>query len=129
MAIKSIETYLVTDGNGQEAVAFYQEALGARLVEMKLWGDFVPDCPEESKHLVLNAQLDVNGVRLQISDEAPNYTYTPGRNVSPTLIVDSVETAQELYAALSKDAKEILLELQETFWTPAYANLIDKFAT
>lgn len=125
--IKRIDTYIVTDGNGQEAVEFYKNVFDAELVSLKLWGEMVPDCPEDRKHLVLNAQLAFDGLLLQISDESPDYAYQAGKNVVPTLIADSVETAKKLYAALSVDAKEIFLELQETFWTPAYANLVDKF--
>lgn len=125
--IKRIDTYLVTDGNGQEAVEFYKNVFDAELVSLKLWGDVMPDCPEDRKHLVLNAQLAFDSLFLQISDENPDYAYQAGKNVVPTLIVDSVEAARKIYAALSVDAKEIFMELQETFWTPAYANLVDKF--
>ena len=125
--IKRIDTYIVTDGNGQEAVNFYKNVFDAELVSLKLWDEMVPDCPEDRKHLVLNAQLVFDGLCLQISDENPDYTYQAGKNVVPTLIVDSVEMSKKLYAALSVDAKEIFMELQETFWTPAYANLVDKF--
>lgn len=125
--IKGIEVYLVTDGNGQEAVEFYKGVLGAELKSLTLWGEAIPDVPEEHKDLVLNAQLVVDGIRLQISDESPEFTYNPGRNVVPTLIVDSAEAAQKLYDALKEEAQEVTLELQETFWSPAYANLIDKY--
>lgn len=125
--VKSIESYIVTDGNGQEAVAFYQGALKADLLSLTTWGQVVPDCPEEHKDLVLNAQLDVDGIRLQISDENPEATYQAGRNVTIALIVSSVAEAQELFDKLTVDAQEIFLSLQETFWSPAYANFVDQF--
>lgn len=125
--IKSIETYLVTDGNGQEAVAFYKNAFQAELLKLTTWGEQIPNCPAERADLVLNAQLDINGIRLHISDENPDFTYQAGRNVTPTLIVDDVVTAQAIYDALKVEAQHVLLELQETFWSPAYANLVDKF--
>lgn len=125
--VKSIESYIVTNGNGQEAVAFYQAALKAQLRNLTTWGEAVPDCPDERKDLVLNAQLDVDGIRLQVSDENPDYTYQAGRNVTIALIVDQVAEAEELYQALTAGAQEIFLPLQETFWRPAYANFIDKF--
>ncbi|KXT75144.1 PhnB protein [Streptococcus sp. DD10] len=125
--VKSIEPYIVTDGCGQEAVTFYCEALGARVQSLLTWGEMDPDCPEERKHLLLNAQLDVGGIRLQISDENPDYEYQAGRNVTIALITNSIEEAQMFYRGLTINAKEIFLELQETFWSPAYANLIDQF--
>lgn len=125
--LKSIEVYLVTDGNGEEAVEFYRDALGAELVYMTKWGEHVPDCPPERANLVLNAQLSVNGIRLMISDENPDFEYTAGSNMTAALITDDAETAHELYKKLSVNAKSILMEMQETFWSPAYAGLTDQF--
>ncbi|MGC4431317.1 VOC family protein, partial [Streptococcus suis] len=34
--IKRIDTYIVTDGNGQEAVNFYKNVFDAELVSLKL---------------------------------------------------------------------------------------------
>lgn len=125
--IKSIETYIVTDGNGKEAIEFYQSALDAKLVEMTLWKDKIENCPKEYENLVLNAQLLINGIRLMISDNNPEFPYIIGTNLSPTIIVDSVENSKEVYEKLSKDAIKIDMELQETFWSPSYAVLTDKF--
>lgn len=41
--------------------------------------------------------------------------------------LDSAEAAKVLYDKLAADAQKIDLELQETPWSPAYGNLIDKF--
>lgn len=125
--IKSLEVYLVTDGNGQEAVDFYKDALKAEVTSMMLFKDGVPDCPKEHEHLLMNAQLKVGNQRLMISDENPAFDYKHGYNMTACIIVDSVEEAQEIYSKLSVDARNINLELQETFWSPAYANLEDKF--
>lgn len=35
--VTAINVYLVTDGNGQEAVAFYQEVFQAKVVNLFLW--------------------------------------------------------------------------------------------
>lgn len=125
--IKSLEIYLVTNGNGQEAVKFYVEALNAELLNLTLFGDKIENCPENHKHLVMNAQLKVGSQRLMISDENPEATYQQGYNMTACIIVDSVEEANNIYSKLSKDAQHIHLELQETFWSPAYANFVDKF--
>ncbi|MBF0849215.1 hypothetical protein IR145_17365, partial [Streptococcus danieliae] len=69
--IKRIEVYLVTDGNGQEALAYYKDVFGAELVSKKLWADTIPNVAEEHKDRLLNAQLLVDGIRIQISDESP----------------------------------------------------------
>ncbi|MGT2949874.1 VOC family protein [Streptococcus cuniculi] len=125
--IKALEIYLVTDGNGKEAVEFYKEALNAEVISSLTWGEQIPDCPAERAHLLMNAQLKVGEQRLMISDENPDFDYKHGYNMTAAIIVDSVMSAQEIYSKLSQDARKIHLELQETFWSPAYANLEDKF--
>lgn len=125
--ITAINVYLVTDGNGREAVDFYQKVFDAEITNYMLWKDGVPDCPPAHQDLVLNAQLSFDGIRLQVSDENPDFTYQAGTNMSAAIIVDSVEAARSIYDKLAVDAKRIDLELQETFWSPAYANLIDKY--
>lgn len=117
----------MTDGNGQEAVKFYTEALGAELIDMTLFKDKMPNCPPEQQELVMNAQLKVGNQRIMLSDENPQFEYEHGYNMTAAIIVDSVDEAKKLYEALSSDARKITMELQETFWSPAYANLEDKF--
>lgn len=125
--IKSIDTYLITDGNGQEAVKFYAEALKAEVISLMTWEEGVPNCPEEHKHLVMNAQLMIGAIRLMLSDENPEFEFKVGHNVVPTIMVDSVEEAKYLYDKLSVEAQSIAMPLQKTFWSPAYANFTDKF--
>ncbi len=125
--IKAIEVYLVTNGNGMEAVEFYKNALDAEVIAVMQWKDGVPNCPKENEHLLMNAQLSVNGIRLMISDDNPEYSYRSGTNMSACIQCDSMETAQNLYDKMSVGAQEIQMELGKTFWSPAYASLIDRF--
>ncbi|GGE31597.1 VOC family protein [Streptococcus himalayensis] len=125
--IKALELYLVTDGNGQEAVEFYREVFHAEVISSLTWGEQVPDCPADRAHLLMNAQLKIGEQRLMISDENPDFDYKHGYNMTGAIIVDRVEDAQEIYEKLSQGARKIHLELQETFWSPAYANLEDRF--
>lgn len=125
--LKAIDIYLITDGDGIEAVEFYKDALGAELLSLMQWKDGVPDCPPEYAELVMNAQLSVDGIRVMISDENPELPYQWGTNMTACLVTDSIETSESLYAKLSQGARDIQMPLQETFWSPAYANLIDRF--
>lgn len=125
--IKSLEVYLVTNGNGKEAVEFYKDALNAEIISVSYFKDNVPNCPKEHEELVMNAQLKVGNQRLMISDENPEFEYKHGYNMTACIIVDNAEDAKSIYEKLSKDAKNINLELQETFWSPAYANFEDKY--
>lgn len=125
--IKAIELYLVTNNNGLEAVEFYKDALGAELMSCTTFGQAIPDTPEEMKDLVLNAQLNVNGTRLSLSDNGFEHPYLQGTQMTACLQLDSADAAQAIYDKLSLNAQRIDLPLQETPWSPAYANLVDRF--
>lgn len=125
--IKAIELYLVTNNNGLKAVEFYKDVFAAELVSCTTFGQAIPNTPKEKENLVLNANLNINGIRLQISDNGSEHAYTQGTNMTACIEVDKKETATELYNKLSLDAQRIEMELQETPWSPAYAIVVDKF--
>ncbi|MCK3986409.1 VOC family protein [Streptococcus suis] len=105
--LKAMEVYLVTNGNGLEAIEFYKNALVATVEQVNLFKDFLPDCPAELENYVMNAQFRLNGQRFMLSDNNPEMPYTVGDNITVALITDDAETAQELYSKLSVDATAI----------------------
>lgn len=128
--ITGIVPYLVTDGNGQEAVKFYQEALGAEVVSLQTFGDMPPNpeypLPEEAKNRVLNAQMNIGNARLMLSDTFPGTPFQLGSQVTIALMVDNTSEAKEIFRKLQEDGK-VSMPLQETFWSPAYGQVTDKF--
>lgn len=125
--IKAIELYLVTDNNGLEAVDFYKDVFNAEVVSVTTFGQAIPDTPEENKDLVLNANLNINGIRLQISDNGSEHAYVQGTNMTACIQLDNADEASAIYQKLSQEAQRIDLELQETPWSPAYGIVVDKF--
>lgn len=128
--ITGIVPYLVTDGNGQEAVKFYQEALGAEVVGLQTFGDMPPNpeypLPEEAKNRVLNAQMNIGDAKLMLSDTFPGHPFQLGSQVTIALMVDNASEAKEIFEKLQEDGK-VSMPLQETFWSPAYGQVTDKF--
>lgn len=49
-----------------------------------------------------------------------------GNNVSLTVVTKDIGKTRRYFELLSKDG-EIGMELQETFWSPLYGNLTDKY--
>lgn len=125
--LKAMEVYLVTNGEGLQAVEFYKEALGARVEQVNLYKDFMPDCPEELENYVMNAQFRLNGQRFMLSDNHPDMPYTVGDNITVALITDDVASAEQLFANLSQEARAITMPLQAVPWSPAYGSLTDRF--
>lgn len=125
--LKAMEVYLVTNGNGLEAIEFYKNALGAEVEQVNLYKDFLPDCPAELENHVMNAQFRLNGQRFMLSDNNPEMPYSVGDNITVALITDDAETAKDLFTKLSEGAMKITMDLQAVPWSPAYGSLQDKF--
>lgn len=125
--VKALEIYLVTHNKGLEAVDFYKDVFKAEVVSCTTFGQAIPDTPEDKKDLLLNAQLNIDGIRLQLSDNGSEHPYAQGTNMTACIQLDNVEEAQSIYAKLATDAQRIDMELQETPWSPAYGIVVDKF--
>lgn len=128
--VLSIFPYLMLNGNGQEAVKFYEHALGAEVLAMQTFGD-MPENPEyptpaEAKDRVMNAQLKVGNTHLMLSDTFPGTPYQLGSQVTVAISISEPEKAKDIFGKL-QDGGQVQMPLQETFWSPAYGQLTDKF--
>lgn len=122
--------YLVMNGNGQEAVKFYEHALNAKVLGVQTFGD-IPENPEhptppEAKNRVLNAHLKVGDTDLMISDTMPGMDYQLGEQVTIALNPDDAQVSKEVFEKLS-DGGKVIMPLQETFWSPLYGQVTDKY--
>ncbi|HLO11869.1 MAG TPA: VOC family protein [Pseudoneobacillus sp.] len=128
--ILGIHPYLALDGNGQEAVKFYESALNAEVLALQTFGD-MPENPEhptpaEAKDRVLHANLKVGNTYLMLSDTFPGQPFQTGSQVSIAISINDVEKAKEVFGKL-EDGGQVTMPLQETFWSPAYGQVTDKF--
>lgn len=122
--------YIILNGNTQEAVKFYQDVLDAELIGIQTYGDFPEDpefpFPEEIKKLVADAQLKIGETYLMFSDNFPNEPYQLGDQVNIGLLIKEVPKTKEVYEKL-KIGGNVLVELNETPFSPAYAQIKDRF--
>lgn len=119
--------YVVTNGNGREAVAFYERALGAEVVTLQTFGDMPGhDVSAEMKDRIMHAHLKVGAADLMLSDTSPSQGHQIGNHLSIALTVDDAATAKRAFDALA-DGGSVTMPLQKTFWSPAYGQLTDKF--
>lgn len=119
--------YLVANGNGREAVAFYQQAFGAELVALQLFGD-MPDheVSDDMKGRVMHAHLKIGEAELMLSDGSPKQEYVVGNNVSIAVTVNDPAEAKRVFEALA-DGGDVIMPLNATFWSPAYGQVTDKY--
>ena len=123
-------TYLNYGGNCQEAFRFYEQHLGGKITMMMTHGqgpnpDGPPNWPANWKDAILHARMSI-GETEPMGADVPSYQ--PMRSAYLSLLVDSIEEAERIYAALSEGG-QIFMPMQETFFAFRFAQLRDKFGT
>ena len=122
--------YLVMDGNAKEAIEFYQKALDAQVLFSQSFGE-MPENPEfplppEAKDLVSHATIKVGETEVMFSDNFPGTPHQSGNQVTICISTDDAEQARKFFDAL-QEGGHVGMPLQETFFSPAYGSLTDKF--
>ncbi|HMD77717.1 MAG TPA: VOC family protein [Terracidiphilus sp.] len=124
-----LTTYLNYGGNCAEALRFYEQHLGGKILMMSTYGEN-PGAKEANPGLensVLHARIVIGNTTIMASDTPPD-RFQPMRSVYLALSVDSNEEAESLYALLSEGG-EIFMKMEETFFAFRFAMLRDKFGT
>ncbi len=124
-----IEAYLFFGGRCEEALTFYQAALGAKL-EMVLRFNQSPD-PVPAGMLqagfedkIMHASMLIGKTRIMASDGCNERSGFEGFRL--TLSVDDPDHAHVAFQALAEGGK-VDMPLAKTFWSPCYGMVTDRF--
>jgi PhnB protein len=125
----AVQIYVYFDGKCEEAVKFYADAFESPAPEFMRF----KDRPDPNYPLVGNAgerimhtELKIEGDTVMFSDSFPGMDLTVGDNISLTVVAKDIAKTRR-YFDLLKVGGEIAMELQETFWTPLYGSLTDRY--
>lgn len=122
-----VQSYLFFEGRAEEAIAFYQQALGAELeMKMKFGESPEKECnPPGMEDKIMHAQIRVANTTIMLSDglcnEAPSY-----KGFSMALVNLSPDEAERYFNALAEGGT-VNMPLTKTFWSPKFGMLKDKF--
>jgi PhnB protein len=122
-------TYLNYGGNCRHAFEFYAEHLGGRITFLTTHGE-QPDTSNVApdwRDAVLHARIEIGGTVVLGADIPPD-RFQPMRSAYLTLLTDSDEEAERIYALLS-DGGQIFMPMEETFFARRFAMLRDRFGT
>lgn len=108
-------TYANYKGKCQEAFRYYEKHLGGKITSMVFHTG-------EAEN-VLHARIQIGDTQL-LGADVP--TAQPMRSAYLTLMPDSVEEAERIYAALA-DGGEVFMPIQETFFAFRFGQLRDQF--
>lgn len=126
-----LSTYLMFEGNCREAFTHYEKVLGGKILAMM---DHKGTPAEE--HIapewhdkILHACLEIDGQMLMASDAPPDRSDGPMRSVSVNVTVKTPDEAERIFAGLGEGGAKITMPIAETFWSPRFGMLIDRFGT
>ena len=123
--------YLSFDGNCEQAMRFYESALGGK-VEVLLKNADSPmkdQTPKEHLNRIMHARLALpGGGMIYAGDCPPQMKYSGIHGVSLTLNFDTVAKATAAFDALAK-AGTVTMALQPMFWSKIFGMVTDKFGT
>lgn len=127
MTIQKITSYLNFDGDAADAIAFYEQALGAACEERMRFAD-MPEHPfgPEANDRVMHAALKVGEATFMLSDVPPKQGFTREGNAHLMLWFDDVEDLTRRFEALA-DGGEVTMPLGDMFWGAKFGMLTDRF--
>jgi PhnB protein len=122
--------YLMMNGNAKQAIQFYEKALDAKVLFSQTFGEMPENpefpLPEAAKNRVSHATIKVGETELMFSDIFPGQPHQSGNQVTICISTDDLEKSKQIYESLQKDG-QVTMPLQETFFSPAYGIVTDKF--
>lgn len=125
-----VEPYLFFNGRCEEAMAFYQEALGAE-VTFQMRMNEAPDPPPPGAvpagfdNKIMHASLRIGELTLMVSDG--NSDMQPSfKGFCLSLSVADTAEAERAFNALAQGGS-VKMPLGKTFWSPAFGMLEDRF--
>ena len=122
-----LSAHLSFDGTCEQAFRFYQQVLNGNLVTLLSYGQspLAQSTPAEFHERILHATLTVGSFELLGADVLPEQAERP-QGFCITLSLPDLERAKQIFAALSEGGT-VRMPLQETFWSPAFGLVTDRF--
>jgi PhnB protein len=124
-----IQPYLFFEGRCEEAIEFYRRTLGAEPIMLMRW----KDCPEPaqpgmtppSPDKIMHARLKIGATTVMMADGmCQGHASFQWFSLSAT-VADRAE-AERVFNALG-DGGEVRMPLGETFFSPAFGMVADRF--
>lgn len=119
--------YIIFNGNCEEALNFYAQALNGEVQDLSRFGDAPSEGMEGvDKNQVMHAKLVAQKVIIMASDSGKGTEAPASGMVNLSLDFDNPEDQKKVFDALSQGGK-VTMPLQDTFWGATFGMLTDKY--
>jgi len=128
-----LTSYLIFNGQAEEAANFYADMLGGKIESLYRYDTMpsqpgMPDVPDEFKQKILHCCIEFPGGMMSAADTLPEMKTNFGKGGHMlTLSCDSIAQTEEIYAKLCVGAQKIQCELSEAFFAKRYAEVLDRY--
>ena len=123
--MKTIEPYLIFNGNCRLAMEFYRDCLGADL-NILTYAEGPGDHPDAVQDKIMHARLSKGQVVFMASDPHDGTSPKQGDNFFLNLNCNSLEEIERLFNAIGKNGK-VLMPLADMFWGARFGMIEDQF--
>jgi PhnB protein len=120
--------YLNFEGNAEEVLNFYKDALDGEIVMINRYKDAPMPFDEDWKNKIMHARLKFGKSMIMISDGPKNFKTTFNGNIQLSIEVEDENKMEEVFSKLATGGK-ITMPLQKQFWGAKFGMLVDKFGT
>ncbi|MCC6493896.1 MAG: VOC family protein [Pirellulales bacterium] len=121
--------YLYFNGRCEEALNFYQKAIGAEIAAMMRFSESPEQCsegPAPPAEKIMHAEFNVGSTKIMASDGMCTGEPAAFQGISLSLAVDDVAKAEQLFHALGEGG-QVQMPMTETFFSPRFGMVADKF--
>jgi PhnB protein len=126
MPILAATPYLILHGRADEAIRFYQRALGAQTAALQRFGDNNPNCPEALRNNVMHAELTVGQAKVMMSDGPGAGDLPPSGVVSVALGMTDEAEARRAFDALAEGGT-VVQPLIDAPWGALFGAVTDRY--
>lgn len=129
MNLTQLNPYLFFDGNADQAIKLYQEALGARVEGLQRYGDMPGgDKASPDANRVLHALLHLGQAGMvMLSDRQPGKPPASGSiSVGLALRFEKLEEMTRAFDLLAQGG-EVQMAIHDAFWGDKFGALKDRF--
>ncbi len=123
-----MQAYLTFNGNAAEALAFYAQCLGGKVLFSMTYGEspMGADMAPEQKKKLMHGSMEARGHQLMASDAPPEYPFEGYKGFTLSVQSNDVKEAEKLFDALGAGG-QVTMPYAPTFWAAGFGMVIDKF--
>jgi PhnB protein len=122
-----LNPYLNFDGNAEEAVNFYKEALGAEVPMLTRFGESPMPSGDDEKNRIMHARIVFGDNIIMISDTMKGRSdFSTKGNIQLSIGLDDEAKTHEIFNKLSAGGT-VTMPLAKQFWGAIFGMFQDKF--